>query len=38
MANESLELYCVEKIRGKQEDKKNTVDNKKDNKLDGWIP
>ena len=47
MANESLELYCIEKIRGKQEDKKNTVDNKKDNKPDtsksdkksgGWIP
>ena len=43
MANESLELYCVEKIRGKQEDKKNTVDNKSDtskseNKSGGWIP
>lgn len=42
MSNESLELYCVEKLRGKQEDKKNTVDNKKDNKTDnksgGWIP
>lgn len=37
MQNESLELYCVEKIRGKQEDKKNTVDNKKDNKSSGWI-
>lgn len=43
MANESLELYCVEKIRGKQEDKKNTVDNKpdtskSDKKSGGWIP
>ena len=43
MSNESLELYCVEKIRGKQEDKKNTVDNKSDTsksdkKSGGWIP
>lgn len=28
MMNESLELYCIEKIRGKQEDKPNPKPNK----------